>query len=161
MSGAVEDDNADDPVWLARASASVRRMYFYWKGKCQNGRLPPRAALDPAEITDLLPYLTLVDVVEDDRRYVYRLVGTYEVRVRGNDPTGKSVIDAFLGPSLENVLGCYDLVATTRRPHYDDEKFATPDGRYIDEETLFLPFSDDGMKVNKILVFGTTTDTLR
>jgi hypothetical protein len=105
--------------------------------------------------------LTLVEVVDDERRYVYRLVGTYEVKVRGTDPTGKSVIDAFLGPSLENVLGCYDAVVASRRPYYDDEKYALPDGRYIDDETLFLPFSDDGLNVNKILVFWTTTDTLR
>jgi len=161
MTNADENSSSGNPDWLSRASANVVRIYQYWKSKCQGDGLPTRAALDPAEITDLLPYLTLVDVVNDERRYVYRLVGTYDVKVRGSDPTGKSVIEAFLGPSLENVLGCYDLVVRTRQPHYDDEKFTTPGGRYIDDETLFLPFSDDGTNVNKILVFGTTTDTMR
>ena len=161
MSDADKNPTAGDPDWLVRASANVRRMYFYWKSKCQENRLPPRSALDPADIPDLLPYVSLVDVVNDERRYVYRLVGTYEVKVRGNDPTGRSVIDAFLGPSLENVLGCYDTVVKTRRPYYDDEKYALPGGRYVDDETLFLPFAEDGSTVNKILVFGATTDKMR
>ncbi len=151
----------DDPEWLARASAPVRRLYAYWKSKCQGDRLPPRAAFDPADVRDLLAYVCLVDVVPDARRYVYRLVGTYDVRVRGHDPTGKSVAEGFLGPSLDNVLGCYDTVVRTHRPHLDDEKYVTPGGRYVDDETRFLPFAEDGVTVNKILVLSTTTDTQR
>jgi hypothetical protein len=105
MIGANGSETNGDPEWLARASDKVRRMYAYWKSKCEGDKLPPRSVLDPTEIPDLLPYLTLVDVVADERRFVYRLVGTYDVRVRGQDPTGKSVIEAFFGPSLENVLG--------------------------------------------------------
>jgi hypothetical protein len=52
---------------------------------------------------------------------VYRLVGTKEVEIRGRDPTGKSVLDGFFGPSLDDALGCYDTVVRTRRPHYDDD----------------------------------------
>jgi hypothetical protein len=52
-------------------------------------------------------------------------------------------------------------VVRTRSPLFDNERYVTPGGRYIDDETLFLPFSDDGETVNKILVFGTTIDTLR
>ena len=39
----------------------------------------------------------------------------------------------------------------------DDERFVTADGRYSDDETLFMPLSDDGETVNKILVYGTFT----
>jgi hypothetical protein len=78
-----------------------------------------------------------------------------EVEIRGRDPTGKSVLDGFFGPSIENVLGCYDTVVATRAPLYDDEPYVTPDGRFSDDETLFLPLSDDGQNVNRILVFGT------
>jgi len=40
-------------------------------------------------------------VVDDDRRYVYRLVGTREVAMRGKDPTGQSMIEGFFAPNLE------------------------------------------------------------
>lgn len=147
----------EDPVWLARASPAVKAMYAYWKSKCQGDRLPRRADIDPLDFPRLLPYITLVEVVADERRYVYRLVGTKEVEVRGRDPTGKSVLDGFFGPSLDDALSCYDTVVATSRPFYDDAPYVTPDRRYSDDETLFLPFSEDGETVNRIMVFATVT----
>lgn len=144
-----------DPDWLARSSDAIKAMYGYWRSKCEGGRLPPRRAIDPVEIPRFLPQITIVEVVPDARRYVYRLVGTKEVEIRGHDPTGKSVLDRFFGPSLDDALGCYDTVVRTRRPHYDDAPYVTPNGRYSDDETVFLPLSDDGETVTRILVFGT------
>jgi hypothetical protein len=144
-----------DPDWLARSSDAIKRMYGYWRSKCDGDRMPTRSAIDPVEIPRFLPNITIVEVVPDARRYVYRLVGTKEVDIRGRDPTGKSVLEGFFGPSLDDALGCYDTVVATRRPLYDDAPYITPDGRFCDDETLFLPLSEDGENVNRILVFGT------
>ena len=145
----------EDPEWLARSSDAIKRMYAYWRSKCNGDRLPPRRAIDPLEIPRMLSQLTIVEVVPDARRYVYRLVGTTEVKIRGHDPTGKSVAEGFFGPSLEDALGCYDTVVRTRGPLYDDVSFVTPDGRFSDDETLFMPLSEDGVTVSRILVYGT------
>lgn len=146
-----------DPDWLARSSDAVKQMYRYWRSKCIGDRLPRRSDIDPAEIPRFLPHITIVEVVPDERRYVYRLVGTSEVEIRGRDPTGKSVTEGFFGPSLDDALSCYDRVVATRSPHYDDAPYVTPDGRYSDDETLFLPLSEDGEHVHRILVFGTVS----
>jgi len=145
----------EDPDWLARSSDSVQQLYRYWRSKCDGDRLPRRRDIDPIEIPRFLSQLTIVEVVPDERRYVYRLVGTTEVEVRGRDPTGKSVIEGFFGPSIEDALSCYDTVVATRRPHYDPTPYVTPDGRYSDDETLFLPLSEDGETVSRVLVYGT------
>ena len=147
----------EDPDWLARASPAVKAMYRYWVSKCQGNRPPRRADIDPLEFPRLLPNISIVEVVADERRYIYRLVGTKEVEVRGRDPTGQSVLDGFFGPSLEDALRCYDTVVASRLPYYDDEPYVTPDRRYSDDETLFLPLSDDGDSVNRILVLATVT----
>jgi hypothetical protein len=144
-----------DAEWLARSSAAIKQMYEYWRSKCQGDRLPRRRDNDPVEIPRFLPHITIVEVVPDERRYVYRLVGTKEVEIRGRDPTGKSVLDGFFGPSLDDALSCYNAVVTSRRPHYDDSPYVTPNGRFSDDETLFLPLSEDGENVSRILVFGT------
>lgn len=102
----------------------------------------------------VLPGICLVDVVQDARRYVYRLVGTGEVEVRGHDPTGKSVKEGFFGPSAEDALACYDRVVSTRAPFLDATPFTSEDGRYVTLDTLFLPLSEDGINVSKILVFS-------
>lgn len=130
-------------------------IYRYWLRKRGHRLMPARSDLDPVEIPpQVLPGLSLIDVVPDERRYVYRLVGTAEVEVRGFDPTGRSVMEGFLAPDKEDALGCYDRVVSTRTPLVDPVPFKAVGGRYVTEETVFLPLSDDGVVVNKILVFA-------
>jgi len=129
-------------------------IYRYWLSKCQDRRMPSRADIDPIEIPKLLSGICLVDVVPDERRYVYRLVGTMDVTVRGQDPTGKPVAEACFAPSPENALSCYDTVVATKAPLLDTEPFVAPNGRYVLEETIFLPLSSDGINVNMVLVFS-------
>lgn len=129
-------------------------LYAYWRGKRGNRRMPARADIDPADMPKLLPGIVLVDVVSDERRYVYRLVGTGEVEVRGFDPTGKSVAQAFFGPTVEDALSCYDRVVETKAPFLDPVPFLSTNGRYVSWETLFLPLSADGTTVDKILAFS-------
>ncbi len=146
------DANTEVPDWLAKASDNVRALYLYWRTKCHDGRLPRRTDIDPTEIPKLLPYLTIVEVVDDERRYVYRLVGTKEVEISGQDPTGKSVAEAYYGPSVEEAHVFYNQVVASARPVYDDSPFVGPDGRYNDDEMLFLPLAEDGRKVSRILL---------
>jgi len=137
-------------------------MYKYWQEKCGDRTMPARCDIDPVEMPRrLLPGICIVDVVTDERRYVYRLVGTGDAEVRGNDPTGKSVLEGFFGPSAEDALSCYDKVVKSRAPFLDAAPFTAPCGKYVNEETLFLPLSDDGMTVNKILVFSYSRDVRR
>lgn len=136
-------------------------LYNYWQSKCGDRKMPRRADIDPAEIPPrLLPCVSIVDVVPDARRYVYRLVGTADVQVRGNDPTGKSVTEGFFGPDAEDALRCYDTVVETGEPLLDPVPFTATNGRYATEETIFLPLSEDGIHVDKILVFFAFKDVL-
>jgi hypothetical protein len=137
----------------------TRVLYDYWREKCGDRRMPARSDLDPTEIpSGVLPGISLVDVVPDERRYVYRLVGTGDVEVRGHDPTGKSVLEGFFGPSAEDALGRYDRVVSTRAPFLDPVPFTAPNGRYVTDETIFLPLSNHGVNVNMILVFSQSRD---
>ena len=121
--------------------------------------MPARDDIDPTEMAPKwLPGICLVDVVADERRYVYRLVGTEEVAVRGEDPTGKPVGEYLFGTSAEDALSCYDSVVEHRAPLLDATPFKAATGRYVTEETIFLPLSNDGINVNKILVFSYSRD---
>lgn len=144
----------EDPPFLLTCHPDTVALYEYWRRKCGDRLMPRRSDIDPTEIPPrLLPGITLVDVVPDERRYIYRLVGTADVQVRGLDPTGKSVLEGFFGPSVEDALGCYDRVVATRAPVHDPVPFTASNGRYATEETVFMPLSDDGVTVNKIIVF--------
>ncbi|WP_395020705.1 PAS domain-containing protein [Dongia sp.] len=139
---------------LESYGANLRRIYTYWLSKRGGRTMPRRADLDPTEIPPhLLPGITLVDVVADPRRYVYRLVGTKEAEVRGYDPTGKSVGEAFFGENAEDATECYDRVVETRAPVLDPVPFLERRRGYRGAESMFLPLSNDGIAVNMILVF--------
>ena len=131
----------------------MREIYDYWQRKRGGRRMPRRPDIEPLELTKLLPGIMLVDVVADDRRFVYRLVGTREVEARGEDPTGKSVGEKFFGSTRENVLSNYDRVCRERMPLFDDYSFSASGGRFIDEQVLFLPLSNDDQTVSQILVY--------
>ncbi|WP_368413413.1 PAS domain-containing protein [Dongia sp.] len=143
--------------WVETCHPDIRLMLGYWLEKCAGRLMPARSDIDPGEIRRFLPYITLVDVVDDDRRCVYRLIGTKEVALRGCYPTGKSVAEAYFGRSVENVMAKYDGVCAGRAPFHEHDNFQVVD-RYIGEENLFLPLSDDGLTVNKILVFSINRD---
>jgi len=135
-------------------SSNLQSMYAYWLTRRGNRPMPRRSDLDPTEILPrLLPGITLVDVVPDHRRYVYRLVGTMEVEVRGYDPTGRSVGEAYFGENAEDAMRCYDRVVETRAPILDPLPFLERRRGYRGAESLFLPLSNDGIAVNMILVF--------
>jgi hypothetical protein len=146
--------------WQASCHPDILVVLAYWEGKRGGRHMPGRDDINPAELVKFLPYITLVDVVEDPRRFVYRLVGTMEVDIRGFDPTGKGVADAFFAASAEAALANYQRVLDTRTPFYEQDAFQAVD-RYINEANLFLPLSDDGESVSKILVFSINRDLYR
>ena len=142
-----------DPDFIADCHARVRAIYRYWDSKRNGRRMPSRADLDPLEIPRFLPDICLVDVVPDARRYVYRLIGTNEVAMRGRDPTGLPVGEGYFGTSAQSVFLNYDGVVRSREPRVDRDPSITSDDRFIQHESIFLPLSDDDEHVNMILVF--------
>jgi hypothetical protein len=151
-----------DPFELpASCHPDTRLIHAYWL-RARGGRaMPRRANIDPTDMPrHLLPFLSIVDVVADERRYVYRLMGTGEVQVRGFDPTGKSVFEGFLGTDAQDAIRQYDLVVATRGPHLDQRRFVAEGARYRTEEIIFLPLSENDAAVDKIVVFAACTDLL-
>jgi hypothetical protein len=133
--------------------AGLLPLYRYWNSKRGTRKMPRRSDIDPAEMVPFLPRLMIVDVVDDARRYVYRLVGTREVDARGKDPTGRPVGEAFIGSSRERVLANYDRVSMSARPHVDTGSVITVQDKLDDSHVIFLPISEDDRKVTQILVY--------
>lgn len=148
---------SDTANWRDTCHPDILRVLAYWQEKCRGRLMPSRADIDPSELKPYLPHITLVDVVNDDRRYVYRLVGTKEVELRGYDPTGRAVSDAFFANSAESAVKNYDATRNSRAPLYVHDPYQAVD-RFIGEEDLFLPLSNDGQTVNMIMIFSTTRD---
>lgn len=142
------------PDQLAGCHASLRGLYDYWNAQRGSRAMPTRGDIDPVDLKAVLPLLILIDVVPDPRRYVYRLVGTHEVEMRGSDPTGKAVAEAYYGETAEDTARYLDRVVRTRQPVLYRGIYQPLSTRTQREDVLFLPLSKDGETVTMILVLG-------
>ena len=103
--------------------------------------MPARSDINPADIPALLPYLIIVDKIDDRLRY--RLVGTAAVQEIGRDPTG-----SIVGESSAASRAIYERVFTTAHPIFATCEFKAKSGGIINMSLLTLPLSDDGANVN-------------
>jgi hypothetical protein len=154
--GAVEVFSARSADALATSHRSLQMLYAYWAARCGARPMPSRADVDPVDLKSVLPMLILIDVVPDPRRYVYRLVGTREVEMRSGDPTGKAVEEAYYGESAEETIRYLDRVAETRQPLFYRGTYKPLRTRTQRDDILFLPLSNDGERVNMIMVLSHT-----
>ncbi len=138
----------------------ILNVLHYWRSKCGTRRMPSRADIDPIELRHFIANMLIVEILPQEdgsHDYVYRLVGTREAEARGYDPTGHRVAESFFGRSRELALRNYDITADRQVPHFDSVRYTTKDGLQRDDEELFLPLSDEGVIVNRILVYVITT----
>jgi len=145
-----------DPDWVSALHPDAAAVYRYWRSRAGARRMPARADIDPADLVRYLPSLMLIDVDRSAARpnYIYRLVGTREVAVRGNDPTGKSVNTHCFGHSLADALENYDMVVERRAPHIDLAHLLSFDAMILDRDKLFLPLGLDDRTVDMIMVYS-------
>ena len=136
-------------------SPRIHQLHAYWKAKCNDVALPPRSAIEPAEIRPLLPYLTLTELAPEPFRITYRLVGTAVVRWHADDFTGR---DHGAVPSLADsgIDEAYRRVLTEAAPALGRTGLYAGDQSWIAFEYAIFPLSDDGVRINKCLAIQCT-----
>jgi hypothetical protein len=65
----------------------LERLLAYWRFKRGARKMPARADIDPAEIPDLLPLISLFEI--ENGRFRIRLAGHKIVEAYGLEPRGK------------------------------------------------------------------------
>ena len=112
--------------------------------------MPARVDIEPAQLASVLPLLVLIDVEKDPFRFKVRLMGSENVKVLGEDMTGKY---------LENLVGYEKLrdkmiwLVENRLPYLSCDKVDWKAKSYMSYHALGLPLSDNDRDVNMIL-FG-------
>jgi hypothetical protein len=130
----------------------LRQLYEYWDGKRHGRRMPSRADLDPVDMTFVIGNLIMVDVLEGvPPRFHIRLHGTNLAQRAGYELTGK-MLDELPVPEYRALAQqSFTEVATTGECiHGKRERIFA--GRFARYETVILPLSDDGVRVNRLLV---------
>ena len=141
---------------MHRASNESRKVFEAWCRHKLDGRLPRLADLYPVALRDLLPGILVVDVLEAEQDYRYRIVGALEVETRMSDPTGRPVREVYEyhPASLDFCLENYELAVASAWGVIDFSVEASTNPRYLEVETLLLPLSEDGARVTQVLVYS-------
>jgi len=132
---------------------SLKDLHAYWLAKKGGDIAPPRSAIHPEEIVELLPTIGLMDVVGEAPRLRFRLFGTELVKAYGQELTGKFAenidLDA-VGPDILSQLTSAVLQCCPKVARIQFTK--SLDGRFVQYERIALPLSDDGKTVNMLLL---------
>ncbi len=134
-------------------------VYDYWRSKCRNGQLPRREDIDPADIYQHLPMISIVEVCPetlektDARRYRYRLAGTgfwdmYEAEI-----TGQYIDELPIGCRCDYWHRVLGRIMDKRRPSAGVTRPGTPLRAHLAQFWIRLPLSEDGVNVSSILGF--------
>jgi hypothetical protein len=133
-------------------SQRVAEFFAYWQRICVGESVPLRAAIDPAEIPRLLPYLVIAEIEAEPLRIRYRLVGTQVVESNGADFTNRYLDECNF--AVEALLAeCYSRLVDTRAPvfayyEWHKKEWRASKGATGANETGFFPLSSDGTKID-------------
>lgn len=129
----------------------LRLLYAHWQNVRGARPAPARSDIDPASIVSLLPHIGIFDVEEAPRRYRVRLMGSRIVSWYGGDLTGSYLdeVDFGEGPALTFTL--LDQVVDRVVPGHMTGEYTKHDGVTIRYERLFMPLSNDGLRVDMVI----------
>jgi len=133
----------------------VRRGYAYWQDLRGQRPWPLRRDLDPARIVGLLPFLFMVDVLEDGGDFRYRLIGTDIVGNTVTDNTGKRLSGLRSQGSQAVLAGLYRDTYQSGEPRLQRIAFTTKAGLRSWYECVMLPLGLlDGARPEILLGFA-------
>ncbi len=135
--------------------ADIVAFAAYWQGKRPaDGRLPARSHLDPVEMKRWLGNLSILDVIDGGRDFMFRLYGSVLAQAVGFDMTGKSASD-YPGGRQNVLIESYRAVLAARRPQLSSVivRFS---GRPVMPawERMVAPLAHDGAAVDKLIVLA-------
>ncbi|MCB9946638.1 MAG: PAS domain-containing protein [Rhodospirillaceae bacterium] len=122
-----------------------------WADRRGDRMAPARRDLEPWDLKSILPYVTLLDVIEDPLDFRCRLVGTKVREIHGIELTGKSV--RALGPPsyADRVWEHLTRLIERKEPQLCLVEYTNRDILLRSFTVLRLPLSNDGRTVNMIL----------
>ncbi len=128
----------------------TRTVWEYWLRLKAGRNFPGRSQFDPIDVRHALGNIVLVDVQGEPPRFRFRLIGSKITRRDGVDMTGRWVDEVRAEEYRSVILSRLQGIAADPRPLLVHTR-AFLDDRWRDYEALWLPFAEDGRKVDLML----------
>jgi hypothetical protein len=129
----------------------LRDLHAYWNGRRGDRSMPARADIDVVEIPTLLPYVFLIDVLEQPRDFRFRLAGTHFRETTEQEVTGKRIAEVFPAQFGEEVRRIWSKAVEERRPVVGHGNLWISGREYVKWESVALPLACDDHAINMLL----------
>ena len=142
--------------WAVDRNPILRRAYEYWLERAAGRRVPDRRDLDPADIRDILPHISIVEIGREKGHvfHRYRLVGTRVVDALGYDPTNRMVEEFVENGHMDFIRRLLADVARTGQPVYAASAFRSSTTGLATERVL-LPLTRGSATIRQIMIAQT------
>jgi len=143
----------------AIVTAGVRKALDYWNEWRQGDAYPRWSTFDLRSApVDILPHALVVDVVDNGADFRYRFFGTWLSQIHKMDMTGRCVSEYDNPPYREILLAQYRAVVERRRACVFFIDVPQSENVSFRSETIRLPLSEDGTRVDRIISFEEEID---
>jgi hypothetical protein len=129
----------------------LRELHAYWNGQRAARPMPARADIDVVEIPALLPYVFLVDVLDQPPDFRFRLAGTHFSETTGQEVTGKRICEVFPEQFGGEVRIIWSKAVAERRPVLGRGNLWISGREYVKWEGMVLPLAADDHSINMLL----------
>jgi hypothetical protein len=126
-------------------SPLLKKLFEYWSALVLQGGTARKTRFDPIELPkDVWPRLFIVDVLETEPRFCFRLLGTYAVDALGEDLTGRHLVDSEIpGISGSVTFSLMEKLCLANEPqHFLGAPTFARTIRFDRHEQLILPLFD-------------------
>ena len=113
-------------AYLSFVLKNIGQLHKYWRTKLNRHQMPVWADIDPIDIPKPLPYVALIEVCWNSRRFLWRLIGSHITTALGYDSTGFHSDDRYSVQVLANLMAVYERVIERKAPirHFGEPTFA-------------------------------------
>lgn len=133
----------------------VKPFHDYWTSLKGEGDVPLFLDFNIAEVpTEAVPYLSLIQVEENPRRFKYRLAGTSIAAAYSEDISGKYLDELDMGGNQKRYLEDFNRVVDSRTTNNRQESYTLEDGTRYSFEGWLFPFVGLEGKVSRIVILA-------
>src|SRR5262249_46853879 len=126
-----------------------------WRTKCGVHGLPRPNDINPSEIPKLLPYLTMVDVLDEvPPDFIYRIEGDAVRQAFGHKRRDKRISELgdIITPSgAEALRELYAFIVDRKQPAAVVTDLTYVSRHFYEVEPVYLPLARDGVRVHRVL----------
>lgn len=132
----------------------VRAFAAYWHERESDGTVPARSSINPGEITSILPWMLVLEVLrfETVTEYRYRLAGTGCTEIFGVDYTGKMLGESMTPEGYEIRRKEFARVLDSRQPIISTTNLPIKSREFMTVHRGVFPIRASGNEIDQLFV---------